>query len=58
MVKMSRDTVLDDVEAGMRGGMSQGDLPVFKWKGEKPVEAFTVFMIAKQIQGSLESQPF
>ena len=35
------------VGAEVRGGMMWGDLPVFRWKGENPVEKFTVFIIAK-----------
>jgi hypothetical protein len=46
------------VAAGTRGGMRQGDLPVFSWKGENPVDAFTVFMMAKWTRGSFASQPF
>ena len=50
--------VVEGIVVGMRGGIKRGNLPVFSWNGEKPVEEFTVFMIAKWIWGSLDSQPF
>jgi len=36
----------------IRGGMRHGDLPVFSWNGEKPVDAFMVFMMVKHTRGS------
>src|SRR5882762_6527367 len=44
--------------SGFRGGMSQGDHPTQSWKGEKPVLALTVFIIAKWTQGNYLAQPF
>ena len=40
------------------GGIMRGEHPKWSWKLENPVDAFTVFVIAKQILGSAQTQPF
>ena len=44
--------------SGISGGIMHGDQPVFSWKPEKPVDAFTVFMIVNCIFRSLANHPF
>jgi hypothetical protein len=41
-----------------RGGSKQGDFPDFSTKREKPIDAFTVFMMLKHIFGSDLTHPF
>lgn len=40
-----------------RGGSSCGEHPIFRMKGENPVEAFTVFMISNLTFGSAFAHP-
>ena len=42
----------------LRGGMILGEQPVFSWNRVKPVEAFTVFIIAKRIRDKFFDHPF
>jgi hypothetical protein len=44
--------------AGARAGIILGEWPDFSWNGEKPVDAFREFMIAKRTQGSEACHPF
>src|ERR1700679_2596677 len=44
--------------SGTSGGIMRRDRPVFNWKPENPVDAFTVFMIANRMHGSLVDHPF
>ena len=43
---------------GIKGGVSRGDCPVLRMKGEKPVDEFSVFMIWKRTQGNTFAHPF
>lgn len=45
-------------ESGTSGRIRRGDHPVLSWNGENPVDAFTVFMIAKQMCGRVARHPF
>ena len=40
------------------GGMSQRDRPMHSWKGENPVDAFTVFIMLKWFKGKALTHPF
>lgn len=41
----------------MRGGMRCGECPDLSENGEKPVDAFTVFIMSKQTLGNAFTQP-
>ena len=42
---------------GMMGGIRHGKWPIRNWKGENPVELFTVFIIWKHTKGRALAQP-
>ena len=42
----------------MSGGKMRADLPKRSWKGVKPVEALTVFIMSKRTFGRARTQPF
>ena len=44
--------------SGTKGGITWGDLLRCSWKFKKPIDVFTVFMIANLICGSTYTQPF